>query len=240
MTVCGLGEGARANSGDGGRWRLALAKASALRCLCIATAFVLAPVLNTHAEPAARPAHKTWRGSARDFAAIPMERLLREDGSLDLANSIRGLARSAGWRESPGSNGAQGGDWSEASGGSYVGGRTMGATAFDDVENGQWDGRFCRAGVSGTVYSSVVDEDGDLYVGGDFLTAGSSYAPYIAKWDGTTWSALGSGMDGTVYALAVDGHGNLYAGGSFSTAGVSVPPMSPCGTDQRGRHSDRE
>ncbi len=44
-------------------------------------------------------------------------------------------------------------------------------------------------------------------------------ASRVAKWDGSSWSALGGGMDNPVNALAVDGNGNVYAGGSFSTAG---------------------
>jgi len=39
------------------------------------------------------------------------------------------------------------------------------------------------------------------------------------KWDGSTWSALGSGVNSTVFPLAVSGT-NLYAGGEFATAGV--------------------
>jgi len=45
---------------------------------------------------------------------------------------------------------------------------------------------------------------------------------YVAKWDGSSWSPLGSGVSSTVYALAVfdDGTGDaLYVGGAFSTAG---------------------
>src|SRR4030095_14335340 len=44
----------------------------------------------------------------------------------------------------------------------------------------------------------------------------------IAKWDGSSWSPLGSGLDSGVSALAVydDGGGPaLYAGGFFQTAG---------------------
>ncbi len=41
----------------------------------------------------------------------------------------------------------------------------------------------------------------------------------IARWDGTSWSALGTGMNDIVYALAFDASGNLYAGGQFTTAG---------------------
>ena len=42
-------------------------------------------------------------------------------------------------------------------------------------------------------------------------------ANYIAKWDGSSWSALGSGMNGhcTSTPWRFDGAGNLYAGGSF-------------------------
>jgi len=61
----------------------------------------------------------------------------------------------------------------------------------------------------------------NLYAGGYFTSAGGVPANYIAKWDGSAWSALGSGMGGAnpyVNALAVSGT-NLYAGGSFTTAG---------------------
>jgi len=61
-----------------------------------------------------------------------------------------------------------------------------------------------------------------LYVGRDFDMAGGQATNYIAKWDGTNWSSLGSGMDGQVRALTVfdDGGGPaLYAGGHFTTAG---------------------
>jgi hypothetical protein len=64
----------------------------------------------------------------------------------------------------------------------------------------------------------------DLYVGGEFTTAGGSAANYIARWNGTAWSALGSGIGSDlsyVYALAVSGT-NLYAGGNFTTAGNKV------------------
>ena len=36
----------------------------------------------------------------------------------------------------------------------------------------------------------------NLYAGGYFTTAGGVTANYIAKWDGSAWSALGSGMSG--------------------------------------------
>ena len=64
-----------------------------------------------------------------------------------------------------------------------------------------------------------------LYAGGNFTTAGGVSANYVAKWDGSEWSALGGGMAGGnypyVYALAVS-ETTLYAGGSFTDAGGVV------------------
>ncbi len=78
-------------------------------------------------------------------------------------------------------------------------------------------------GTGDTVRALLVDGSGNLYVGGDFITAGGAPAKMVAKWNGSSWSALGTGMTDTVYALALDGSGNLYAGGQFTTAGgVSV------------------
>ena len=84
-------------------------------------------------------------------------------------------------------------------------------------------------GTNGTIAALTVYDDGGgpaLYAGGNFTTAGGASANRIAKWNGSSWSALGSGMSGagfsTVQALAVydDGGGPaLYAGGSFDSAG---------------------
>ncbi len=66
---------------------------------------------------------------------------------------------------------------------------------------------------------ALTSDAGNLYAGGGFTTAGEVSADYIAKWDGTSWSALGSGMNDWVSALTCDSAGNLYAGGWFTTAG---------------------
>src|SRR5262249_13163614 len=51
----------------------------------------------------------------------------------------------------------------------------------------------------------------DLYAGGSFTTAGGIAANHIAKWNGSSWSALGSGVSGPVLALAASGS-DVYAG----------------------------
>jgi hypothetical protein len=86
-----------------------------------------------------------------------------------------------------------------------------------------WDSRFTLRGVGAGLFANnsvyALAWDGmNLYVGGSFTAVGGVPANYIAKWDGASWSALGSGMNGPVRALAWDG-ANLYVGGSFTTAG---------------------
>jgi hypothetical protein len=78
------------------------------------------------------------------------------------------------------------------------------------------------------VAALAVFDDGSgpaLYAAGNFTIAGAGSANYVAKWDGTAWSALGTGLSGgTTYATSLcvydDGTGPaLYAGGNFSSAG---------------------
>jgi hypothetical protein len=69
------------------------------------------------------------------------------------------------------------------------------------------------------VYALAVDATGNLYVGGEFTKAGGGSARNIAKWNGSSWSPLGSGTNGPVRAIAVDRMGNIYAGGDFTVAG---------------------
>jgi hypothetical protein len=70
------------------------------------------------------------------------------------------------------------------------------------------------------VYALAVSGS-DLYAGGRFTRAGGSEANNIAKWNGSSWMALGSGMNYGVSALAVSGS-DLYVGGAFTTAGRKV------------------
>ena len=65
---------------------------------------------------------------------------------------------------------------------------------------------------------------GALYVGGGFTDAGGiAAADRIAKWNGSSWSAVSNSMseipsNGSVAAIAVSG-GKVYAGGTFRDAG---------------------
>src|SRR5262245_3410468 len=67
---------------------------------------------------------------------------------------------------------------------------------------------------------AVVDGSGNPKIGGQVKVVGDVVVNGIAKWDGRSWSTLGSGIGGYVNALAVSGS-DLYAGGKFTIAGGS-------------------
>jgi hypothetical protein len=115
----------------------------------------------------------------------------------------------------------------------YAGGRfwTAGGSAANSIA--KWDGSSWSALGSGLsspgefIYVSALAVSGnDLYAGGTFTVAGGNAASHIAKWNGSSWSALGSGIGNVpgefpwLYALAVSGS-DLYVGGVFATAGGS-------------------
>jgi len=80
-----------------------------------------------------------------------------------------------------------------------------------------WDDRFATNGLNGWAYVITVSGT-DVYVGGTFTQAGSVSANYIARWNGSSWSALGSGLNDEVYSIAVSGT-DVYVGGKFTQAG---------------------
>jgi hypothetical protein len=105
--------------------------------------------------------------------------------------------------------------------------------AFDEVTdadhilerapNGTWHAM--AGGLDGAVFAAVYGRDGNLYVGGAFITAynaAGTGSPVtvnrIARWNGTTWEALGAGFNSTVRALTFTPDGTLYAGGDFTDA----------------------
>ncbi len=111
----------------------------------------------------------------------------------------------------------------------YAGGSFWIGAAAPIYNIAKWDGQSWSALGTGldndgnSSYVSVIVVSGtDIYVGGEFTTAGGVPARNIAKWDGTTWSALGSGLDFSVNAIAVEGS-NLYAGGYNNMGGTNSP-----------------
>lgn len=118
----------------------------------------------------------------------------------------------------------------------YVGGSFTSADGVAVKNIAKWDGTAWSTvggGLSGRVWALTThDDDGAgphpaaLFAGGDFQKAGNTLVVNkIARWDGSTWSALGGGVTGplsAVYALATDedaGAASLFVGGRFDHAG---------------------
>ncbi len=66
--------------------------------------------------------------------------------------------------------------------------------------------------------NGMANYNGNLYVTGQFLTAGNDSAFNIAQWNGTVWDSVGGGINGGGYSLC-EYNGNLVLGGLFTTAG---------------------
>ena len=92
-------------------------------------------------------------------------------------------------------------------------------------------------GLNGTVRSILVNGN-DIYVGGQFTTAGGNTAFAIARWDGSSRHPLGRGINqslnapalGTAYSLLASSEG-LYVGGQFTHAGDKYSNMIALYTD---------
>jgi hypothetical protein len=70
------------------------------------------------------------------------------------------------------------------------------------------------------VWSLLIARDGTVYAGGDFTTIGPATlaASRIARYNGSSWFALGNGCNLSVYSLAEQA-GSILVGGIFTTAG---------------------
>ena len=89
-----------------------------------------------------------------------------------------------------------------------------------NLTNNTWSALFGGLGGNGLdgEVNTIVISGTDTYVGGTFTRAGPIAANYIARWNGSSWSALGAGVDFHVLALALQGN-TLYVGGRFTNAG---------------------
>ena len=164
-------------------------------------------------------------GNFRDAAGIP---------TADWIAKWNGSAWSALGSNGAGTDGALDGDvYAIAASGSdvYVGGEFLHAGSDGTAHHlAKWDGSTWSAvgsnggegalGMASTDVWALVASGTDLYVGGFFNgVAGITAATDVAKWNGSTWSALGANAvrNSNVYALSASGS-DLYMGGDFTDA----------------------
>lgn len=107
----------------------------------------------------------------------------------------------------------------DAIGNAYVTGNfTNIATRIAKYDGAAWSALSTGlSGEGGTL--SVIPGTTQLYVSGLFATAGGVTVNNVARWDGTTFVALGSGTNAVIDRHALDTDGSLYIGGDFTTAG---------------------
>lgn len=75
-------------------------------------------------------------------------------------------------------------------------------------------------GTNGTIHTLAQNQDGEIYVGGDFTLVGELYTNNLGKIDiNGNWSVFTEGANGPIHALAVTDDGRLFAGGDFSEIG---------------------
>ncbi|MDW8392384.1 MAG: hypothetical protein RMK84_19895, partial [Oscillochloridaceae bacterium] len=147
-------------------------------------------------------------GEAPAPTATPVETLLNPDGTLRLDGSFSGALDASGWQ--------------------VILDPEQGPIFQPQAGTPQWtnlgsapDGALSVSGFS--IVNALAVSGSDVYVGGWFQNAaGIPEADYVARWNGSAWSALGgsggnSAITGQVFALAASG-GNLYVGGSFTNA----------------------
>ncbi len=110
----------------------------------------------------------------------------------------------------------------------YAGGDFLDAGGTTVNHIAKWDGSAWVAVGSGISNSSatkylndMIVYNNELYVGGIFDAVNGVSASYIAKYNGTTWSAVGSGLNDWAGKFLVN-NGNLIVGGNFTTAGGST------------------
>lgn len=146
-------------------------------------------------------------GSAWAQPAVPqpLSQLLRADGTIDLGTSLSGALDPTGYTMSLDSQGQP----------RFTPARKVEPATPEAIE--KWSPEYAFSGADNIVTALAV-HDGALYVGGYFSAIGPILANRIAKWDGASWSALGSGVDGNVHAILVTETG-VYIGGDFIYAG---------------------
>ena len=121
----------------------------------------------------------------------------------------------------------------------YAGGQFVKNIAKWNVASQTWEAMKNGAivGTSDYVFSITIDHSNNVYIGGNFVAAGGVTVNYVARWDGSSWAALGPGTAYPVLSLLLDNSNPqiLYAGGNnilqkCSNLYTASPSWSSLGT----------
>lgn len=110
-------------------------------------------------------------------------------------------------------------------GGSFTQIQGVSATgvAMWDPATHQWSALASGAGGVMTMATMPNASGGnDVVVGGTFTSAGGISANRVARWDGTSWHAMGDGFDDAPLSFAILPNGDLAACGTFMHTGAAA------------------
>lgn len=115
------------------------------------------------------------------------------------------------------------GNWTPLAITSFAGSYHGVTISTTDTACRRWDGTqwvpVRGPGIVGEVHA-MTRSGNDMVIGGNFATVSGIAMNCIARWDGSTFTPLGSGMTGSsVDALLTLDNGDIVAGGSFTSAG---------------------
>jgi hypothetical protein len=116
-----------------------------------------------------------------------------------------------------------------ANGDLVVGGSFTAIGAQSASRLARWDGTSWSglgAGVANATGGALIETllaspNGELWVGGQFTTAGGAPASGLARWDGSQWHGF-AGFDGAVHCLDRRPNGSVLVGGSFQAPGSTL------------------
>ncbi len=75
-------------------------------------------------------------------------------------------------------------------------------------------------GLNGPVRALGVEANGNVLAGGQFTASGGTTINHLARWNGSSWSAVAGGVNSNVREIVVN-NGTIYAGGDFTAVGPS-------------------
>jgi trimeric autotransporter adhesin len=109
--------------------------------------------------------------------------------------------------------------------GLYMGGFFSAVANLPASRIARWDGttwHMLGSGLTGSFdgdmdVRAIKARNSEVYIGGDFSSAGGVSCTNIAKWNGASWSALAYGLDHAVFAIEVT-PSDVYLGGGFTNA----------------------
>jgi hypothetical protein len=187
------------------------------------------------------PVHALAFGNSRLYVGGDFYNVNNNGSTLPAASGIASWVSASGWSALGGQSGAinnvvvaiavNGDD--VYIGGSFYNFQNNGAPVDAADYIAKWNGaNWSAVGGDGSGNSSlngqvnaIAISGSDVYVGGLFsnVNDGGTVIPeadYIAKWDGTNWSAVGSSaaLNNAVWDIKIASNGDLYAGGYFTDA----------------------